>query len=225
MMEKHKGSFELLFGVLDRLVGSDDSRAFKVFLSLVIVIGVFMIYKGHIIKDYFVESKYETYLENELINLETNLPNVSNQALQIVKLSSGADLVLFNRYKPKESRTFYDIFSYEGTFPSEINFSSVENNNPINKTTAEYNNHLAGLPYSDDDGDSSFMPFSLDEDSVAFSCPVFDLNNLYAGSIVMVWYGAKELDLKMTSLEKNSSDEKLFSICNHGSRIIGRSMK
>lgn len=224
-MEKHKGSFELLFGVLDRLVGSDDSRAFKVFLSLVIVIGVFMIYKGHIVKEYFVEIKYETYLENEKINLETNLPQVSNQALQIVKLSSGADLVIFNRYKPIESRTFYDVFSYEGTFPSSIDYNSVATNNPINKTTTEYNFHLAGLPYNDDDGDSSFIPFSLDENTMAFSCPVFDLNNIYAGSIAMMWYDMKDVSVKMTSFEKQSNDEKLFSICNHGSRIIGRSMK
>lgn len=224
-MEKYKVLFDFLFKVLDNLVGSDDSRAFKIFLSLVIVSGVFMIYKGHIVKDYFVESKYETYLANEMVNLEKNLPQISNQALQIVKLSSGADLVLFNRYKPIETRSFYDVFSYEGTFPMEVDPDRTLKDNPINKTTTEYNFHLAGLPYTDKDGDSSFIPFRLDGDSVAFSCPVFDLNNLYAGSIVMVWFDTKDLEVKLTSFEKQNNDEKLFSICNHGSRIIGRSMK
>ncbi|WPK36300.1 holin [Escherichia phage AV119] len=205
---------DILFGVLDRLF--KDNATGKVLASRVaVVILLFMMaivwYRGDSFFEYYKQSKYETY--SEIIEKERNarFESVALEQLQIVHISSEADFSAVYSFRPKNLNYFVDIIAYEGKLPSTISEKSL-GGYPVDKTMDEYTVHLNGRHYYSD-SKFAFLPTKkpTPEINYMYSCPYFNLDNIYAGTITMYWYRNDHI-----------SNDRLESICSQAARILGR---
>lgn len=206
---------DILFGLLDRIF--KDNATGKVLISRVAVIILLFLmaliwYKGSILLDYYVRAKYDTY--TEIIQKERALrfESAALEQLQIVHISSGADFSAVYSFRPKNLNYFVDLIAYEGKLPSTISEKSL-GGFPVDKTADEYIIHLSGRHFSSK-SEFAFLPTKSKtaELSYMYSCPYFNLDNIYAGTVTMYWYKGNNI------LE----EDRLAAICNQAVRILGR---
>ena len=114
-------------------------------------------------------------------------------------------------FRPKNLNYFVDIIAYEGKLPSTISEKSL-GGYPVDKTMDEYTVHLNGRHYYSD-SKFAFLPTKkpTPEINYMYSCPYFNLDNIYAGTITMYWYRNDHI-----------SNDRLESICSQAARILGR---
>lgn len=206
---------DILFGVLDRLF--KDNASGKVLFSRVLVVIilfalVFVWYKSESLMAAYVDSTYEKY--DKLIESDRNakFDNTALEQLQIVHISSGADFSAVYNFRPKNLNYFVDLIAYEGQLPSTLNPKNL-GGYPIDKTTAEYSTHLSGR-YFWSEKEFVFLPTKKKppEISYMFSCPYFNLDNVYSGTVEMYWFN------KRPAL----GTDRLTSICGQAVRALGR---
>lgn len=206
---------DLVFGVLDRIF-KDDATG-KVVLSrvltvIVLFILVFVWYKGDALMQMYKDAKYDSYAEIIQKERDSKFETSALEQLQIVQSSSGADFSAVYTFRPRNMNYFVDLITYEGRLPQTVNPKNL-GGFPIDKTSGEYNIHLTGeyyestkefvyLPTKKKDGEIKYM----------FSCPYFNLDNVYSGAVAMYWYeGQPEVP-----------DTRLAAICRQASRTLGR---
>lgn len=206
---------DILFGVLDRLF--KDNATGKLLASrVVVVILLFLMalvwYKGDTALAYYKDSSYEAY--SEVIQKERNSKFESSalEQLQIIHISSGADFSAIYSFRPKNLNYFVDLIAYEGKLPSTLSEKSLAGF-PVDKTTNEYSTHLGGRPFTSKN-QFAFLPTKKPTPELNFmlSCPFFNLDNIYAGTITMYWYKGS-LILEESRLE---------ALCNQAARTLGR---
>lgn len=182
----------------------------KIILIMVMFLMVVTWYKW---TDIFPMIKGALVVDTRAIEMErTEKFNQSAlEQLSIVHLTSNADFSAVLAFRPKNINYFVDIVEYQGKLPSQIDPKNL-GGYPIDKTSEEYTNHINGLYYSSTTA-SSYLP-TRDFVPVAytFSCPYFNLDNYYSGSVLMEWY-AKRPDIP---------DMKINIICGQAARILGR---
>lgn len=205
---------DILFGVLDRLF--KDNATGKVLASRVAVVVLLFLmaliwYRGETVLEYYKQSRYDTY--SEIIQKERNarFESAALEQLQIVHISSEADFSAVYSFRPKNLNYFVDLIAYEGRLPSTINEKSL-GGFPVDKTMTEYSVHLSGRAYKSVDK-FAFLPTKKPSPEINFmySCPYFNLDNIYAGTVSMYWYGGEHID-----------ESRLDSICSQAARILGR---
>lgn len=208
---------DLVMGVLGFIF--KDNASGRVLFSRVGVIVVFFVlaliwYKGDYIMETYKESSYSNY--SEMLQKERNakFETAALEQLQIVHVSSGADFSAVYSFRPKNLNYFVDLIAYEGRLPSTVNEKNL-GGFPVDKTSREYTVHLSGRNFWTET-EFIFLPTKKDSSELKFmfSCPYFNLENIYAGTISMYWYEkpqmAKDID-------------RLTSICSQGTRTLGRS--
>ena len=207
---------DLLLGLIDRLFmdgATGQVLAGRVTAIFAIFLMLFVWFKGDIIAKYYKESKFETY--NELIQSERNkkFESTAKEQLQIVQIASGSDFSAIYVFRLKDLNYFVDLEFYEGRLPESLDSKNL-GGYPINKASNEYRVHLAGLNFKTDK-EFVYLPTTEPYKAVSYmySCPYFDMNNIYSGSIAMYWY----------KMPDNLAEKRLDSICNQASRAIGRS--
>ncbi|QJT71851.1 holin lysis mediator [Shewanella phage Thanatos-1] len=208
---------DLVMGVLGFIF--KDNASGRILFSRVGVIVVFFVlaliwYKGDYIMETYKESSYSNY--SEMLQKERNakFETAALEQLQIVHVSSGADFSAVYSFRPKNLNYFVDLIAYEGRLPSTVNEKNL-GGFPVDKTSREYTVHLSGRNFWTET-EFIFLPTKKDSSELKFmfSCPYFNLENIYAGTISMYWYEkphmAKDID-------------RLTSICSQGTRTLGRS--
>lgn len=215
MNQNHKGIIELIFGIIDRLITAKDgsSRAYNIIVMLIIFFIGFTAYQWEDLRELYKETKYEVYQKDlEAIRSQAFM-SMAQQQLQILYVNSRADLVLIYEYYPPNQHFFFNTLFYEGKLPDGIGIEEIQDL-PIDKTTIEYISHLSGLPY-ESDSNFNFLPKSLSHDfKYVFSCPIFNLDNVYSGSVAMIWYEDPQFS------EERKED--IHSLCFHSTRVLGR---
>ena len=208
---------DMILGVLDRIFKDTDSG--KVLASRVSVIVVLFLlcliwYKGDYILQMYKESSYSNYAEILQKERNARFETAALEQLQIIHVSSGADFSAVYSFRPKNLNYFVDLIAYEGRLPSTVNEKNL-GGFPVDKTSREYTVHLSGRNFWTET-EFIFLPTKKDSSELKFmfSCPYFNLENIYAGAISMYWYEkphmAKDID-------------RLTSICSQGTRTLGRS--
>lgn len=214
-MNNDKGLMELVFGLFDRLTVAKDgrSRVFNLLTLLMIFFIVFTVYQWDEIKSLYKETRYEVFIE--AISFERNQAYLQTvqQQLQILYANSGADLTLVYEYYPPNHHYFYNAVFYEGKLPDGVKLESMKAI-PVDKTSNEYITHLNGLNYDSNEAFKFFPPELTKDFKYIFSCPIFNLSNVYSGNVTMVWYNEPELD------EKKIND--LRAKCFQSARVLGR---
>lgn len=205
---------DLIFGVLDRIF-KDANTGKLIFLRILSVIVLFILcliwYKSDAISQLYRDSKYETYSEIIQKEREIKFETSALEQLQIVHVSSGADFSAIYSFRPKNLNYFVDLIAYEGTLPSAVSEKNL-GGYPVDKTSAEYGTHLAA-GYFSSNSEFVFLPTKKKVEDVKymFSCPYFNLDNIYSGTVSMYWYEGTTL-----------SETRLNSICQQAARTLGR---
>ncbi|QOI66465.1 holin [Erwinia phage FBB1] len=206
---------DLLFGVLDRIF-KDDATG-KVVLSrvltvIVLFILVFIWYKGDSLMQMYKDSRFESYTEIIQKERESKFETSALEQLQIVQSSSGADFSAIYTFRPRNMNYFVDMVAYEGRLPSVVNPKNL-GGFPIDKTSTEYSTHLTG-EYFKTDKEFTYLPSKKKDEEIKymFSCPYFNLDNVYSGSVSMYWYSGVPV----------VTDLRLAAICRQASRTLGR---
>jgi len=214
-MNNNKGLMELIFGLFDRLTVAKDgrSRFFNFLTMLMIFFIVFTVYQWDEIKTLYKETRYEVFVEAIAFERSQSFIQSAQQQLQILYVNSGADLTVVYEYYPPDKHYFYSAVFFEGMLPEGKDIEVLKSI-PIDKTSSEYITHLNGLPYSSFDT-FKFFPHELGNSfAYVYSCPIFNLGNIYSGSVSMVWYESPDIT------EQKLKD--LHAMCFQSARVLGR---
>ena len=206
---------DIIFGIWDRVF--KDNATGKVLASRVLVVIIFFVLgliwaKSDAIMTTYKDSSYETYTEILKKEQERKFETTASEQLQIVHISSRADFTAVYSFRPKNLNYFVDLIAYEGKLPSTVSEKSLAGF-PVDKTTKEYATHLGGRIFKSND-EFAFLPSKekTTELKYMFSCPYFNLDNIYAGTVTMYWYNGVS----------RIGDERLESICGQAARTLGR---
>lgn len=205
---------DLLFGVLDRLF--KDNATGRVLLSRVLTVVVLFIltlvwYKADALATIYKDSRYETYAQVLQNDKDARFETTALEQLQIAHISSTADFSAIYSFRPRNLNYFVDLIAYEGKLPNTVNEKNL-GGFPIDKTSNEYSTHLGGASFSSSN-EFVFLPTKKKETEIEYmySCPYFNLDNVYSGTVALHWYAKPDI-----------SDARLFAICGQAARTLGR---
>lgn len=206
-------SNDFLFGILDRLFKDASGKIlFSRLLSLVVIFLMAIVwYKGESIASLYKETKYESYAKIVQQDRDSKFESAALEQLQIVHVSSNADFSAVYSFRPKNLNYFFDLIAYEGKLPQVVSEKNLAGF-PVDKTSNEYSTHLRGA-YFNSSEDFTFLPTKKRNEEVKymFSCPYFNLDNVYAGTVSMYWYS-----------KPNVNEDRLAAICGQAARTLGR---
>lgn len=202
------------FGLLDRLFRDANGKTLMqrvlVLASLFLMALVWV--KGDIIIQAYKDSRYDTY--SKLVDTERNnkFEYTAKDQIQILQGSSKADLAAIYSFRPKDMNYFVDMVTYQGMLPQVVDPKNL-GGYPIDKQSQEYNEHITGSSFTSTT-DFVYLPTKEKANQIKYmySCPLFNLENVYSGSIEMYWYNNVPVN----------EDKKLFLICNQVARVLGR---
>lgn len=203
-----------VFGLLDRLF-KDNATGEVLAGRVVTVIAIFAMFiiwnKSEVLLQLYKDSSFETYTQIVQQQKEKKFDAVVQEQLQIVHVSTGADFSAIYTFRPKNLNYFVDLSLYEGKLPDSLDAKNL-GGYPIDKTSPEYSAHLSGEPY-ETTTDFTYLPTQLTKKDVKYmySCPYFNMDNVYSGTISMYWFN-----------EPLVSKKRLFAVCNQAARVIGR---
>ena len=202
--------------VLDRVISVIMAvKTWKqLFIKLIFIIALFFMFvTWYKWDDLFAVWKTSSSIDVPTLEIEKakKFESASTEQLSIVHLTTGADFSAVFGFRPKNVNYFVDIIAYEVKLPQQINPKNL-GGYPIDKTSEEYNRHINGLVYISDIASPYLPTKSLVPVAYTFSCPYFNLENYYSGSILMEWYIQKP----------EVTDTKLMIVCNQAARILGR---
>lgn len=207
--------FDFILDLLDRLF--KDGATGKVLASrvatLIILFVMALVWvKSDTIAQAYKEASYENYAHALQVEKDKRFDLAIQEQLQIVHVASAADFSAVYVFRPKNLNYFVDLEVYEGRIPETVDPKNM-GGYPVDKTSSEYLSHLAGQPFTSED-EFVYLPTQEEHKGVAYmySCPYFNLDNIYSGSVTMYW-----LDKKPRVTKK-----RLDSICNQAARAIGR---
>lgn len=135
----------------------------------------------------------------------------AEEQLSIVHLTTGADFSAVFAFRPKNQNYFVDVIAYQGKLPQALDPKNL-GGFPIDKTSEEYNAQINGLPYISTVASAYLPTKEVIPVMYTYSCPYFNLENYYSGSVLMEWY-KKKPDL---------TDTRLMIVCGQAARTLGR---
>lgn len=187
----------------------------QLFIKLVLIVTIFIMfvtwYKWDDLFSVWKTSSSVIDVPTMEIEKAKKFESASIEQLNIVHSTTGADFSAIFGFRPKNVNYFVDIIAYEGKLPQQIDPKNL-GGYPIDKTSEEYNRHINGLYYISDIASPYLPTKDLVPVAYTFSCPYFNLENYYSGSILMEWYIQKP----------EVTDTKLMIVCNQAARILGR---
>lgn len=193
---------------------STELLVLRVFAAVVLSIIAFIVYSKDELFNLYRETRYETYAHVLQVEKDRNFDNAAQEQLQIVHISADADFSAVFSFRPKNLNYFVDLVAYEGRLPHTIDEKNL-GGFPINKTSDEYRRHLLGKSYFTDK-DFQYIPSrekKLENIDIGYvySCPIFNLDNVYSGSIAIAWKNKPDIEI-----------DNLDTLCNQSARILGR---
>lgn len=186
----------------------------QLFIKLILIITIFIMFvTWYKWDDLFAVWKTSSSIDVPTLEIDKakKFESASTEQLNIVHLTTGADFSAVFGFRPKNVNYFVDIIAYEGKLPTQLNPKNL-GGYPIDKTSEEYNRHINGLYYTSDIASPYLPTKSLVPVAYTYSCPYFNLENYYSGSILMEWYKQKP----------DITDIRLTIVCNQAARILGR---
>ncbi|QPI17928.1 holin lysis mediator [Pectobacterium phage POP12] len=200
--------------ILDRIVTLLTSiktwkqAAIKLFLIFALFLMALTWYKWDDVYKFLSTPTVKVLTE---VELNEKFIEASKEQLQIVHLTSGADFSAVFAFRPKNINYFVDVVAYSGKLPEMLHPDNL-GGFPINKTSEEYTRHISGLYYESKQASVYFPTREKIDVDYTFSCPYFNMDNSYSGSILMEWYTKKPAQ----------STDSLNTLCGQSARILGR---
>lgn len=206
------GRAGILMEILDRLfkdaVTGEIVFYRAILLILVFILGFSWYNKDEIFKVYR-DTRFQNYQEILQAERDRKFEVATQEQLQIAHVSSRADFSVVFSFRPRNLNYFVDMVATEGKTPADL-VDMEKGGYPINKTSNEYMVHLSGRHFSNYK-DFAFLPAGHNEFEYMYSCPIVNMDNVYAGAVSMFWR-------KKPVMNEN----KLFIICNQAERLLSR---
>lgn len=206
------GRVGILMEILDRLF-KDAVTGEIVFYRAILLILVFVLgfswYNKDEIFNVYRDTRFQNYQEILQAERDRKFEVATQEQLQIAHVSSQADFSVIFSFRPRNLNYFVDMVATEGKTPMDL-VDMEKGGYPINKTSNEYMVHLSGRHFSNYK-DFAFLPAGHSEFEYMYSCPIVNLDNVYAGAVSMFWR-------KKPVINEN----KLFIICNQAERLLSR---
>lgn len=154
---------------------------------------------------------------------ELEFPDIAREKIMALYLQTDASAVYVTKYEPEALNDYQKILTWEGKIPLEkIDYEP----RPVDKSSNLYTTQLAG---------SNFVFYSNKEEryilgrnlptlknqsfEFVYTCPYFNLNNIYSGYIGIAW---DKIPVKDEDLPKY--EEYLGKLCAAPARHLGRSI-
>ncbi|QGH45157.1 endolysin [Bacteriophage Eos] len=153
---------------------------------------------------------------------QLEFPNIAREKSMILFSQTRADAVYVVKYKPEAINDYQTIIAWEGN--AQLDRSDTTDK-AVNKTSELYRNHLEGFTYAvkNEVKVSRYSTtMSLPElknihFDYVYTCPYFNLNNIYSGYIAIAWetppVGVEDMDAYTNYLAK---------LCSPQQRALGR---
>lgn len=205
--------------VIQKLLSSENTKLLMTRAAVVVILAfVFLVWINH---EKIVSGFLDTRLENVLTTLEQKRDERYQQVVREQVQSSYAliqpDSVWVMSYRPININNFLDMVYYEGRLPNGKTHSDFQGIT-VNKISKEYQTHILGSNYNQV-GPYGFV-YQMDFDvTYRYSCPIYNLKNIYAGVIVYLWYDTEPYTDRA---DRDSFEERLSIFCGQSSRSIGR---
>lgn len=183
----------------------------KMLIVIILFLTCILWFKWESIAATYVESRYETFTQMEQEKKDRKFEATAIEQLAIVHSTSGADFSAVYSLRPTNMNYFVDLVAYEGRLPEVVDPKNM-GGFPVDKTSDEYVAHLNGRYFSSTH-EFVFIPSKkkVTDYSYLFSCPFFNLDNAYAGSISLMW-----------EIKPDIEYSRLESLCGQSGRILGR---
>lgn len=206
------GRAGILMEILDRLfkdaVTGEIVFYRAILLILVFILGFSWYNKDEIFKVYR-DTRFQNYQEILQAERDRKFEVATQEQLQIAHVSSRADFSVVFSFRPRNLNYFVDMVATEGKTPMDL-VDMEKGGYPINKTSNEYMVHMSGRHFSNYK-DFAFLPAGHNEFEYMYSCPIVNLDNVYAGAVSMFW-----------RKKPVTNENKLFVICNQAERLLSR---
>lgn len=155
---------------------------------------------------------------------QNNFPNIAREKSMILFSQTRADAVFVVKYKPEAINDYQDIVAWESN--AQVDKSDLTNK-PVDKTSNLYRKQLEGFNYVVEQPQTNYNnyrgldipPFKNVVFNYIYTCPYFNLDNIYAGYIGIAW---KERPVSQDDLD--GFNEYLAKLCSPQQRAIGRSI-
>lgn len=161
-------------------------------------------------------------LQEQRVN---NFPSVAREKAMMLFSQTGADGVFVMKYKPESINDYQTIVAWEGNKPIDpIDLGDKA----VDKTSELYRRHLDGFNYyfmvANTAKPTAYYGKSIPmlkniKFSFVFTCPYFNLNNIYSGYIGIGW---ETLPVEQADIE--GFKEYLSKLCDPQRRALGRSI-
>lgn len=152
-----------------------------------------------------------------------NFPNVAREKSMILFSQTNADAVFVVKYKPDAVNEYQNIVAWEGN--AQLDKADLADK-AVDKTSSLYKRQLEGFTYVVDRDTRTnryagmdIPPFKNNEFKYIFTCPYFNLDNIYAGYIGIAWK-----DVPVEASDLGQFNEYLTKLCDPQRRGLGRAI-
>lgn len=203
----------------------DPSTFLKRLLTLLVgvIIYLFLMYTSEVmsfIKTFSTSAVLEQVQEQRIYAF----PTLAREKSMILYSQTHADAVFVVKYKPESINDYQTIVAWEGN--AQLDKSDMADK-AVNKTSNFYRTQLDGFnfevrPVENQRGYYSniFVPTfkNVDFDYI-YTCPVFNLNNIYSGYIAIAWE-----KIPIDNEDIPGFRDYLAKLCGPQQRALGRAL-
>ncbi|ASV43375.1 holin [Vibrio phage JSF12] len=217
------------FAILDVLLALlKDVQDPKVFLirvstAFILVLSYLVITNQGTFLDFAKNFSKSTVAQQLRGEQEAQYPKVSNEKASILYVQSNSDAVFIAEYTPKFINNYQNIIAWEG----KLNVDPTKlTNRVVDRSSTVYQQHLLGKTYPVKFNEITYRgefvtnaeEYKTLNVSYMFTCPIFNLDNSYAGYVGIAWVELPYQNAK----EEEALEEYLERICEPQARALGR---
>lgn len=219
-MEKFLQLMTLLFNET-----KDPSALLKRLLTLLVgvIIYLFVMYTSEVMS--FIKTFSTTAVLEQVHTQRVNeFPNLAREKSMILYSQTHADAVFVVKYKPESINDYQTVIAWEGN--AQLDKSDLADK-AVNKTSDFYRTQLDGFNYEEKPVENkhgyystTFIPvFKNVNFAYVYTCPYFNLNNIYSGYIAMAWEKVPVDNIDIVGFR-----DYLAKLCGPQQRSLGRSL-
>lgn len=194
--------------------------------SATLLIGtlIFILVEYHVeIGEYMSNFSSSKIIAEQQLLREAKFPEVATEKAQALYLQTRADAVFVYKYEPTAVNDYQKIIYWESAIPLPKEDYELK---PVDKTSNLYMEQLAGINYVVSSPEervyfkgSDIPAFKNVELSYVYTCPFFNLDNIYSGYIGIAW---REIPADKEHME--DLENYLYRVCSTPARALGRAL-
>lgn len=219
-MDKFLQLMTLLFSEM-----KDPTAFLKRLLTLLVgvIIYLFIMYTSEVMS--FIQAfSTSAVLEQVRAQRVAEFPSLAREKSMILYSQTHADAVFVVKYKPESINDYQTVIAWEGN--AQLDKSDLADK-AVNKTSNFYRTQLDGFnyeekPIEDKKGyyPSIFIPlFKNVNFDYVYTCPFFNLSNIYSGYIAIAWE-----KVPVTDADLEGFRDYLAKLCSPQQRALGRAL-